>query len=229
MLHDQGLPLFLWAETCNTVVYLQNRSPHRALGHMTLEEAFSGKKPDIGHLRIFGCITYSYIPKEKRTKLEPTAEKGIYVGYSETSKAFRIYIPAQRKVVVRRDVKFEEDRAFGRSWELEYLDQPDPQQQLSQSQGSNGPRSGGYGAIRISEEQEKMRVHQSRDESNQQIEDILDREIELIRRLMIKVSQTKTTTRKERSNNKRKTAADYESRASGALQHKVWRPGEQQQ
>ena len=108
------------------------------MGHMTPEEAFSGKKPDIGHLHIFGCITYSYIPKEKRTKLEPTAEKGIFVGYSETSKAFQIYIPAQRRVVVRRDVKFEEDRAFRRSRELEYLDQPDPQQQLSQSQGSSG-------------------------------------------------------------------------------------------
>eukprot|EP00253_Pinus_taeda_P015911 PITA_15911 len=94
MLDDQGLSLFLWEEACNTTVYLQNRSPHRALGHMTLEEAFYGKKPDIGHLRIFGCITYSYIPKEKWTKLEPTTEKGIFVGYSETSKAFRIYIPA---------------------------------------------------------------------------------------------------------------------------------------
>ena len=145
MLHDQGLPLFLWAEACNTAVYLQNRSLHRALGHMTPEEAFSRKKPDIGHLHIFGCITYSYIPKEKRTKLEPTAEKGIFVGYSETSKAFRIYIPAQRRVVVRRDVKFEEDRAFRRSRELEYLDQPDPQQQLSQSQGSSGQGSGGSG------------------------------------------------------------------------------------
>ena len=67
------------------------------------------------------------------------------MGYSETSKAFRIYIPAQRRVVVRRDVKFEEDRAFRRSRELEYLDQPDPQQQLSQSQGSSGQGSGGSG------------------------------------------------------------------------------------
>jgi len=122
---------------------LQNRSPHRALGHVTPEEAFSGKKPYIGHFRIFGCIAYSYVPKEKRTKLEPTAEKGIFVGYSETSKAFRIYIPTQRKVVVRRDVKFEEDRALRRSQELAYLDQPDPQQQLSQSQGSSGQGSGG--------------------------------------------------------------------------------------
>lgn len=98
---------------------------------MTSEEAFYGKKLDIGHLRIFGCITYSYTPKEKRTKLEPTAEKGTFVGYIETSKAFWIYIPAQRKVVVKWDVKFEGNRAFRRSRELEYLNQLDPQQQLS--------------------------------------------------------------------------------------------------
>ena len=74
MLHDQGLPLFLWAEACYTAVYLQNRSPHRAVGSMTLEEAFSGKKPKVGHFRIFGCITYSYVPSEKREKMEPMVD-----------------------------------------------------------------------------------------------------------------------------------------------------------
>ena len=84
MLHDQGLPLFLWVEACYTVVYLQNMSPHMVVGSMTHEEAFSGKKPEVGHFQIFGCITYSYVPSEKRTKLEPTIERGIFVGYSET-------------------------------------------------------------------------------------------------------------------------------------------------
>ena len=84
------------------------------MGNVTPEEAFFGKKPGVGHFRIFGCITYSYVPKEKRTKLEPTADKGIFVGYSETSKAFLIYILAKRKVVVRQDVKLEEERAFRR-------------------------------------------------------------------------------------------------------------------
>ena len=40
MLHDQSLPFFLWAEACSTAVYLQNRSPHRAVGNMTQEECF---------------------------------------------------------------------------------------------------------------------------------------------------------------------------------------------
>lgn len=74
-----------------------------------------------------------------------------------------------------------------------------------------------------------METQRLRVEDNQQTKDILDREIELIRRLMMKVSQKKTTTRKEKSDNKRKTLVDYESMASGTLQHKVWRPGEQQQ
>jgi hypothetical protein len=115
MLHDQGLPLFLWAEACYTAVYMQNMSPHRAVGSMNPEEAFSGKKLEVGHFRIFGCITYSYVPSEKRKNLEPMVERGIFVGYNETSKAFRIYLPSLRKTVLRRDVRFEEDGAFRKS------------------------------------------------------------------------------------------------------------------
>jgi hypothetical protein len=47
LLHDQGMSLFLWAEACYIAVYLQNRSPHRAVGSMTPDEAFSGKKPEV--------------------------------------------------------------------------------------------------------------------------------------------------------------------------------------
>jgi hypothetical protein len=115
MLHDQGLPLFLWVEACYTAVYLQNKSPHRVVGSMTPEEAFSGKNPEVGHFWIFGCITYSYVPSENRTKMEPMAERGIFVGYNETSKDFCIYLPSLRKIVLRRDVRFEEDGAFRKS------------------------------------------------------------------------------------------------------------------
>jgi hypothetical protein len=126
MLHDQGLPLFLWAEACYTAVYLQNRSPHRAMGSMNPEEAFPGKKPEVGHFRIFGCLTYSHVPSEKRMKLEPTTERGIFVGYRETSKAFHIYIPSSRKTILRRDVRFEEDGAFRKSRGIERGEQSTP-------------------------------------------------------------------------------------------------------
>lgn len=74
--------------------------------------------------------------------MEPTAEKKIFVGYSEVLKAFRLYIPALRRVVVRRDVKFEEQRAFQRSRELDQREPHAPPQQGSQSQCS-GPQGSG--------------------------------------------------------------------------------------
>jgi transposase InsO family protein len=90
MLHDQGLPLFLWVEACYTAIYLHNKSPHREVGSMTPEDTFSRKKLEVGCFRIFGCITYSHVPSEKRTKLEPMTERGIFVGYNETSRSFCI-------------------------------------------------------------------------------------------------------------------------------------------
>eukprot|EP00253_Pinus_taeda_P020895 PITA_20895 len=80
MLHDQGLPLHLWAEACNTVVYVQNHCPHKILGMSTPEEAYSSKSPNMSHLRIFGSPVYMHVTKDARKKLEPTAEVGIFVG-----------------------------------------------------------------------------------------------------------------------------------------------------
>lgn len=79
MMHDQGLPLFLWVEVCNMTVYLHNRSPHKALGSKTPKEAFTGRRPKIEDIHIFRCVTYSHVPSEKRMKLEPIAKKGILV------------------------------------------------------------------------------------------------------------------------------------------------------
>ena len=106
MLDDQSLPFFLWTKACSTVVYVLNMSLDYALGSKIPEETFTGNVPEIGHFCIFGCFTYSHVPFEKRTKLEAIGEHGIFVVYDDTSKAFRIYLPAQRKVVVRREVKF---------------------------------------------------------------------------------------------------------------------------
>ena len=118
MLYDQDMPKFLWAEACNTTVYVQNKTPHQALGKITPEKVFTRKTPKVSYFRIFGSLAYCRIPEEKRKKLDQTAEKGYLAGYSENAKAYRIYLPGSRKVVVRRDVKFMEDRAFKRSREV---------------------------------------------------------------------------------------------------------------
>jgi hypothetical protein len=70
-MNGHNLSMFLWGEEIMTVVYVQNRSRHRILKNMTLEEDFSGKNPSVEHLRIFGCHAYIHVPRDKRNKLEP--------------------------------------------------------------------------------------------------------------------------------------------------------------
>lgn len=85
MIHDQDLPMYLRVEATRTTVYLHNKMPHQALGNKTPEELFIGKKLEVSHLRIFGCLLYIHVPKEKRLKLNPSRNKGIFLGYSDSS------------------------------------------------------------------------------------------------------------------------------------------------
>ena len=54
------------------MVYIQNRTPYRALGKKTLEGVFIGKKPEVSQLRIFGSVVYYHVPDEKHNKLDQT-------------------------------------------------------------------------------------------------------------------------------------------------------------
>ena len=90
-------------------MYVQNHTPHRLLENKTPEEVFSSKKPKVIHLRIFDCPVYIHIPKEKRTKLDPSRKKGKFVGYSESSKDYIIYFPEFKKIDISRDVTFDKD------------------------------------------------------------------------------------------------------------------------
>ena len=69
---------------------------------------YTEKKPEVSHTKIFGCPVYVHIPKEKRTKSDPSRKKGIFVGYCEVSKSFRIYISGFHHIDISRDVTFDE-------------------------------------------------------------------------------------------------------------------------
>ena len=100
-------------------VYVQNCCAHRVLGTSTPEEAFTGKKPDISHLNIFGSSVYIHVTKDTKKKLEPTAEVGIFVGYTEAPHNYRVYFPNSQMTVVRQDIKFNEEKAMKLSLERE--------------------------------------------------------------------------------------------------------------
>ena len=84
MLHDQDLPMHLWAKVARIDVYVQNHIPHRVVDNKTPEEDFSGEKLEFTHMRIYGYLMYIHIPKEKRTNIDPSGRKGIFVGYGDT-------------------------------------------------------------------------------------------------------------------------------------------------
>lgn len=119
MLHDQVLPLHLWVETCNIAVYVHNHCPHKIVGMSKPEEDYSGKRPDISHLRIFGSLVYMHVTKDARKKLELTTLVGIFMGYTDTPHNYRVYLLDSRRNVVRRDIKFQEDKAMKCSLERE--------------------------------------------------------------------------------------------------------------
>ena len=79
MLYGSKLPFKFWAEAVSTAVYLQNRSPTNYLGDITPYEKWYQNKPNVGHLRVFGCVAYAHIPSAKRSKLDVKSRKCIFV------------------------------------------------------------------------------------------------------------------------------------------------------
>ena len=108
-LHHANLPLYLWAEAVATIVYVRNLCPTTSLKDVTPHEKFFGPKPDVGHLRVFGCQVFMHVPDQKRKKLEAKAIKGIFVGYPTGSKGYKVFLPKSRKMIRSRDVKFLEN------------------------------------------------------------------------------------------------------------------------
>ena len=77
---------------------------------------------DFWHSCVYSCS------KEKRAELEPSGKKGIFVGYSDSSKAYRIYVPGQRYIEVSRVVIFHEEVVFRQTQELSREDEGPPRE-----------------------------------------------------------------------------------------------------
>ena len=89
-----------------------NRTPTAAVHDVTPEEKFTGHKPDLSHLKLFGCIAYVHILDELRSKLDPKAEKCIFIGYSLEQKVYKCYNPVTHQVRVSKDVVFDEMKSW---------------------------------------------------------------------------------------------------------------------
>jgi hypothetical protein len=108
MMHDSGLPPRFWAEAVSTFMHLRNRTPTTANSGKTPYELFHKIKPDVSHIRPFGCITKVALPTEKLGKLDHRAVMGYLIGYKYESGGYRVWIP-KKGVREARDVVFYND------------------------------------------------------------------------------------------------------------------------
>ena len=115
MLKSKEMPAKFWEEAVKTAVYILNRSPTKGVADGAPYQAWFDKIPKVHHFKIFGCLvhaknTYSHLPK-----LVDRSVKTIMSGYEDGTKAYILLDPQKNKIMVSRDVLFEEEKKW--CWE----------------------------------------------------------------------------------------------------------------
>lgn len=83
-----------------------------------LEEAWSGEKPSVGYFKVFGCIAYAHVADNIRAKLDESRTNSILLSVSENPKAYQLYNPVNKKIIVSQDAVFEVDSCW--NWREDY-------------------------------------------------------------------------------------------------------------
>jgi hypothetical protein len=108
MLNESKLPISFWNEALATMVHVWNRLPTSFLPSSTSHEEWYKKKPDVSHLRVFGCTAYVFIQRDQRKKLGSHAQKCIFVGYPPGYKGWKFYNPTTKKFIISECAEFDE-------------------------------------------------------------------------------------------------------------------------
>ena len=112
MMKHMSVPSYLWGEAVRHSMYLINRVATRTLKLQTPYECYKKKKPNVGHLRVFGCVCYAKNEAPHLRKLDDRSRELVHLGIDPGSKAYRLYDPTNRRIVVSRDVIFIENQRW---------------------------------------------------------------------------------------------------------------------
>jgi len=111
LLSDSQLSHQLWEYAADTANYIHNRIPHRGINNKIPFEIITNFKVDYSRFKVFGCRVFFYIPKSFRSKSDNNASPGIFLGYSENPKTYKILDIINNKIIFSRTVEFFEDSA----------------------------------------------------------------------------------------------------------------------
>ena len=112
MMKAKSMLARFWGEAVTTAVFNLNRTPTKALKGKTPFKAWFGHKPSVSFLQTFGYIGHVRKTKPVLTKLEDRSTPMVLLGYEEGTKAYWPYNPCRGKVVVSRDIMFDEKAAW---------------------------------------------------------------------------------------------------------------------
>jgi hypothetical protein len=115
LLKSMRVPARFWGEAVKTTVYLLNRAPTKSLNHQPPFEAWFARKPGVKHLRTFGCKAYVKRFGLGISKLSDRSTLGVFLGYEPGTKGYQIYDPVKDKLMISRDVIFDEKMTW--NWE----------------------------------------------------------------------------------------------------------------
>ena len=108
LLIQSGLPKNLWPYAVKAAAYIRNRCYNPRLG-ITPYEALTKKVPSLSNMHTFGTECFAYV--QKKSKLDPRCEKGIFVGYDSYSPAYLVYFANEGTIKKVRCVTFNEKYA----------------------------------------------------------------------------------------------------------------------
>nr|GFA73559.1 putative ribonuclease H-like domain-containing protein [Tanacetum cinerariifolium] len=112
MLADAKLPVTFWAKAVNTACYIQNRVLVNKSQNKTLYELLNDRTPAIGFLKPFSCYVMILNTLDNLGKFEAKGDEGYFIGYSMSSKAFRVFNKRTRRVEENLHVEFLENKAI---------------------------------------------------------------------------------------------------------------------
>ena len=104
MLHNKDVARNLWGEAVNTACHTVNKVYFRLGTKKTPYELWKGRKPNVKYFRIFESTCFILKDRENVGKFDSRSDEGIFLGYSSTSKAYRVYNKRTMKVMETVDV-----------------------------------------------------------------------------------------------------------------------------
>lgn len=114
MINESNIPKYFWADAISTMFYVLNRILIRPFFNKTPYELLKGRKPNLSHLHVFGCKCFVLNNgKDNLGKFDAKTDEGIFLGYSQSSKVYKVY--NKRLLTVEESVHVTFDESYHRN------------------------------------------------------------------------------------------------------------------